>query len=80
MKRNKTMAKKSKTLTTITFKIHPDHKAVIQAACEVESKKIARSYSVAEYFRDSALQFAAKDFTVPEHDYKRGRPLTTKAA
>lgn len=78
MKGNDTVAKKTSRvqaegMTAVSFNISIEHKVLIEKACEDESKRIGRTYGLAEYFRDSALHFVAKSYTVPEHDYSRGR-------
>jgi hypothetical protein len=82
MAQNKTKSAKTgralSALKTVAFKITAEHKAAIEAACAEESKKIGRKYGLAEYFRDSALAYAGKSFTIADHEYKRGRP--SKAA
>lgn len=60
-------------MTAVSFKITTAHKELIEKACEDESKRVGRTYTLAEYFRDSALAYVAKSYPVPEHEYKRGR-------
>jgi hypothetical protein len=66
-------AEKNVGMTAVSFNISVAHKELIEKACADESKRIGRTYGLAEYFRDSALHFVAKSYTVPEHDYARGR-------